>query len=252
MPWPSKLSRGCPMTMPLWTSIPAHNPNAWISTRVCGGPREAHCGCTWRSTRLAVPFRGQTMEVRGPARSFHVATLWVLVEPCRGHPVTLRGQFVGVRGGFVDKCGPAVDIRGRVVGLHPSVRGHILEARGCIVDAYRGPTPDHVDVRRGRASSRAARLRCVDVPLDTRSYLLSSKRQKERSHRDLKKGEKDFLRIICRHKKVALPLCQISVRCRCKGFNAKFMKGFHTATYTQCVFCEQVVARSVWSAERFT
>lgn len=141
MPWPSKLSRGCPMTMPLWASIPAHNPNAWISTRVCGGPREAHRGRTWRSTRLAVPFRGQTMEVRGPARSFHVATLWVLVEPYRGHPIALRGQFVGVHGGFVDKCGPAVDIRGRGVGLHPSVRGHIWRHVDALWMPIVGPRP---------------------------------------------------------------------------------------------------------------
>ena len=199
------------MTMPIWASIPAHNPNAWISTRVCGGPREAHRGYAWRSTRLAVPFRGQAMDVCGLARSLCVDAWWVLVEPCRGHPIALRGQFVGVCGGFVDKCGPAVDIRGLDVGLHPSTRGHILEACGHIVDACCGPTPDHVDVRRGRASSRAARLRCVDVSLDTRSYLLSSKRQKEGSLWDPKKGEKDFLRFICIHKKVALPLCQISV-----------------------------------------
>ena len=32
-------------TMPLWASIPVHNPNAWLSTRVCGPPREELRGC---------------------------------------------------------------------------------------------------------------------------------------------------------------------------------------------------------------
>ena len=209
MPWPSKLSRGCPMTMPLWASIPAHNPNAWISTRVCGGPREAHCGRIWRSTRLAVswPDDGGAWTCSELSRGHFVgaggAVSWTpsnLAWPVRGRAWRLRGQVWACCGHTWTCSGP------------PSqCAWPYLEARGRIVDAYRGPTPDHVDVRRGRASSRAARLRCVDVPLDTRSYFLSSKRQKEGSLWDPKKGEKDFLRIICIHKKVALPLCQISV-----------------------------------------
>lgn len=210
----------------LWTYLEVHEACRAVSWPDDGG--------AWTCTELS---RGHFVGAGGAVSWTPSSLAW----PVRGSAWRLRGQVWACCGHTWTCSGPP-----------PQCAWPYLEARGRIVDAYCGPTPDHVDVRRGRASSRVARLRCVDVLLDTRSYFLSSKRQKERSHRDLKKGEKDFLRIICRHKKVALPLCQISVRCRCKGFNAKFMKGFHTATYTQCVFCEQVVARSVWSAERFT
>lgn len=43
--WPSNNMPWSPKTMPLWASIPVHNPNAWLSTRVCGPPREEFRGC---------------------------------------------------------------------------------------------------------------------------------------------------------------------------------------------------------------
>lgn len=128
------------------------------------------------------------------------------------------GGVVGIRGHAVDIPGCRWKRYGHLSWTHARSRGRLPWT--CVI-AY-----GHVQ-ERGRMSGYV--------------FLFSVlKRQKEEFLRNSKKGEKDFLRFICEYEKVALPLCQISVEFRCKGFDTEFMKGFHTATFAQCAIYEQV------------
>lgn len=158
------ICRGCPMTMPLWASIPVHNPNAWLSTRVCGPPREELRGCPsvcvaaqcCRAlavhTRPRLATRGISwvrLEGRGPPyqdawtqSGRAICLAWAPISQVswpstRNHMTahqgtwTFRGRVVEVWWAYVDVLWPRLDAGGRSVDL-------------CV-----GPHRPYVDARRG-------------------------------------------------------------------------------------------------------
>lgn len=183
-----------------WASVSGRVDAEWPCNLPCVG---LHTQSSWPSTRNHVTAHQGTWTFCGRA----LDVLWA----CLGCVVGIHGRDVGTSGCKWTSCG-------RVSCTHARSRGRLPWT--CVIAC------GHVQ----------------ECGLTSGYVFLFSvlKRQKEEFRRNSKKGEKDFLRFICEYEKVALPLCQISVEFRCKGSNTEFMKGFHTATFTQCAIYEQV------------
>lgn len=165
--WPSNNIPWSPKTMPLLASIPVHNQNAWISTSVCGGPRDEYHGCpivcvdTQCRLILAVHVsphlatRGISW-VRLEGRGHHQQGVWTQSGSaiCLAWAQTSQVSWLSIRNHVTAHKGTWT-FRGRVVDVFWSyldVLWSHLDAGGLVVDVFRGPTPDHVDACRGRAS----------------------------------------------------------------------------------------------------
>ena len=154
--WPSNNMPWSPNTMPLWASIPVHNPNAWLSTRVCGAPREELrgypsvcvaaqcCRALAVHTRPRLATRGISwvcLEGRGPPyqdawtqSGRAICLAWAPISqvswPSIRNHVTAhqgtwacRGDVVGIRGRAVAIPGCRWAQRGLVCGPTSPIRG---------------------------------------------------------------------------------------------------------------------------------